>query len=325
MIYRIMKNTMKRIAMGMVGTLVAVGACKEPFDADPIPAASASSYAANFIFANASDVASLDFHINNVATTDPSAYLNSKIPSNGAIANVNLRAKASSGTVGGVLGSNDVIFRSSNNGTNNFTASDSAYYTVIALDTATRPAPLRTLNAGNFGDTTFFNPLTGKQLSVVDRKVLSSTEKAQLITIGTVPLGSSDPGGPRFLIITDQLPLPSVTRLPKPATGKASVRFVNAVGDAPNVAVTFGTVTVGGSNAYPMLFPAFSPSVGSRSLASAAFTTVNSGNTDITVKYSGTTIAQALAKPLADGGVYTFFLSGSRKKGTAVVSFIKNK
>lgn len=324
----------------MVSGLLIALACKEPFDQDPVPATSASNYAANFIFGNAASV-DVDFYANNVKTAEATpvgggqtAYTHAAIPSNGGFStgNFNIRAKSTAGNFGAPLNTADVIFRASNTNTNNFNAVDSAYYTILALDTVNRPAPLRTYNATtNFADATLFDPLAAsadvQQIAVSDTVGGGYTayQRSRMILIGTVPLGSSDPGGPRFLVITDQLPLPSATRLPKPAAGKCAVRFVNGCGDGISESLTFVTPASTLNSTYPFANSAFNPSVGSRSLASLAFTTINSGTTDIVAKYAGNPVATLTAADLADGGVYTFFTTGSVRKGTVAIGFVKNK
>jgi len=215
----VMRNYMnlKTLAKGCAFLLVAVWACEDPEYITPVPNSQPSGFSANFLFVNAApDAPSLDMYVNNLKTGASAAYgvgqagyTSVPITSGGAggfTANTNIRAKASSGTIGGVLGSSDAIYRAGNNNTNNFAAVNGARYTLIALDTLTRPKPVRKLNALNFGDTTFFNPLTGGYISVVEKAALPPAQRARLVPIGTVPLGASDAGGVRFYLVRDNYP-----------------------------------------------------------------------------------------------------------------------
>ncbi len=351
-----MKLINKLIAFAAVGTGVFVVGCQDVELSDPNITTTASDSYANFVLVNASpDAPSLDLFVNNlksgasVSTGEAqAAYEKIAITSNGVLANTSIKAKASSGTIGGVLGSNNLIFRAGNNNTNNFQAVDSAYYTFIVLDSITRPKPLRTLNALNFGDTTYFDPLNyldpdksvlpdSNMISVKQRKRLPAYNKSRTVPIGTVPLGSSDPGGPRFLVITDQLPLPSTTRFPKPASGKCAVRFVMA---SPNTGTPFsGTVglTVGGTSvtqgltSNQLAFPGFTPSVGSRSVTNNAYnSTINANDAapvahNIVVMQGATELARIDNYEFDEKGVYTIVLSGNRRTLPMSLTIIKNK
>jgi hypothetical protein len=311
---------------------VSLAACQDTDYAEPNVTTNTTSSSAFVVMANASpDAPTLDFYVNNVKvgeSVEPQesqdTYTKVPVVSNGVLANTNVRVKAASGSIGGTLGSNDLIFRASNNNTNNFQAVDSGYYTFIVVDTISRPKPLRTLNVGNFGDTTYFNTLTGKYISVVERAALTAEAKSKLVAIGTVPLGSSDPGGLRFLVITDQLPLPSTTRLPKPAANKVSVRFVNASPDAGSAtAKANATAITSAISSFPMRFPTFSPSVGSRS-TTLNFQTIDAGVYDLTATI-GATVVTLSAQDLVGGSVYTIILSGKQSDGSLSLTVIKNK
>jgi hypothetical protein len=259
--------------------------CSDPELPEPDLTNTTTAFSANFVFVNASpDAPGLSFFVNNSkAGTDAdsdvnyaqSGYTSVSITSSGlagtVTANTNIRAKAASGAIGGVLGSNDLIYRAGNANTNNFVAINGNNYSVFAIDSINRPAPLRTLNSGNFGDLTYYNPVNGKQLSVVERATLTDPEKANLVTIGTVPLGSSDPGGPRFYVVQDVFPT-----IASPTT-QAGIRFVNAVANAnntpsgPSLFVRLkpgsgSTISLSGGTTYVANFASLNPSVGSRTV-----------------------------------------------------------
>lgn len=316
-------------------------ACSDPDMLEPTPSTGSSNFTASFLLVNASpDAPSLDLLINNSKTglsVDGSeaqnAYAKVPITSNGVFANTNIRAKATTGSIGGVLGSNDAIFRAGNANSNNFQISDSATYTIIVMDSITRPKPLRTLNSKSFGDTTYFNPANGKMISVVEKAGMTSAQRSKLVPIGTVPLGATDPGGLRFLVVLDQLPLPSTTRLPKPATGKASIRFIHATADAGTATVTYDATNVtSGTLVNPLkVSSSFNPTVGSRSVASGTtaltypFQTVDSGVHTVVAKVGGNEVAKLENYTFDDKGVYTIIMSGRLQDGSLDLVVVKNK
>ncbi|QOI97134.1 MAG: DUF4397 domain-containing protein [Flammeovirgaceae bacterium] len=277
---------MRNVARAGAILLVAFWACEDPEYITAVPNPQPSGFSANFLFVNAApDAPSLDMYINNVKTGTSAAfgagqtgYTNVQITSGGAggfTANTNIRAKASSGTIGGVLGSSDVIYRAGNNNTNNFAAINGARYTLFALDTISRPKPVRKLNASNFGDTTFFNPLTGTYISVVEKAALPPAQRAKVVPIGVVPLGASDPGGVRFYLLRDNYPA-----FTSPNTTQSAIRLVQA---SPrnyteplwvrlNPVSTGSIISLGTSVPYILSFANpngtanFTPSVGSRTV-----------------------------------------------------------
>ncbi len=339
-----MKHINKLIAFATFGTAMCLTACEDVELGNPNISTTPSNLSANFIMVNASpDAPSLDLFINNLkygtsvsAGQAQSTYEKIAITSNGVLANTSIKAKPTTGTIGGVLGSNNLIFRAGNNNTNNFQAFDSVYYTVIVLDSITRPKPIRKLDENDFGDTTFVVKSTGAQIGVVDWRALAPTvseRNKKADAIGIVPLGASDQGGIRFFVITDQAPLPSAIRFPKPAVGKCAVRIVHAVPNSGSITATVEGQTIGGTLSYPLAFPTLSPSVGSRSIVSGTnpfisvgFTIINSGVSDVDVKQGGATVASALDYDFQSGGVYTIIISGNyRSKPNLPLTIIKNK
>jgi hypothetical protein len=340
----IMKRIHKIIALAMIGTGAYLTACEDVELAEPNIASTSGSSSANFLMVNASpDAPSLDLWLNNVKTGTSvsssaraqTAYSKIEITLNGVgaggatIPNTNIRAKATSDVIGGVLGSKDLIFKALNNSSNNFQAADSAFYTFIVVDTLTRPKPLRTNNALGVGDTTYFNPLTGQYIAGITRAPLPAAQKSRTVAIGTVPLGATDDGGIRFLVLTDQLPLPSTTRFPKPVAGKCSVRFIHASPNTGSVTVNVGASPLSGTTAagifsYPMNFPTHSPSVGQRSTTANTYATIDIGTLNVVVN-SGAEIARQDNFTFEDRGVYTIILSGNRRTLPMSLTIIKNK
>lgn len=373
-------NRNKFIHIGLIAVLFAAVACED--NQSPTPKTTNTNpltLSANFLLINASqDAPSLDMYVDNVkygnsvsGTTGQSLYtpipltINAPTINGSAVASTNIRAKASSGSIGGVVGSSDLIFRAGNNNSNNFTAVSGGSYTLIVVDSLNRPKPLRTLNSSGFGDVTYYSSVssfTAKKISdasadtVIQLSVGSSNSvdlanllkkynggnlPSFLVPIGTVPLGSTDVGGVRFLLITDELPLPSSTRLPIPTAGKFAVRFVNASPDAGTVNCKINGVSViNGLNysstgtvgfSYPMTQANFNPSVGSRGGSATSPVTAGfkndfaaAGSYDISVVAGAKTVTSN-AQTFVSGGIYTVVLTGSFSKNTLAIALVQHK
>lgn len=281
-----MKNYIKIFSLTVLAGLVA---CEDPETPKPVPATEASDFSAKFLFINATpDAPALDLYLNNVkagATVavgeGQAAYTTVPLTSNAVIANTNIRSKASTGTIGGTLGSNDLIYRAGNANANNFTASNGAWYSVFAVDSINRPQPLRTLNAKNVGDVTYFsyrNSFTASKIggggdttiylnvknfgvdtesssnyasanSIVAfnlvRKYNGNVNPSFMTAIGTVPLGSSDVGGVRYYLLQDVFPqFANATD----STTKAGFRVVNAAPNSPALFVRLKFVSGTGAD-----------------------------------------------------------------------------
>src|SRR5579859_1459630 len=337
-----MKTTIKIFAAISFLGFLSTG-CEDLQSVTPTSNFPQSNLSAKFTFVNASpDAPSLDLYVNNtkvgISVTPTQAqpgYSTVPITTNNVGANTNIRAKATSNSIGGILGSSDIIYRSGNTSTNNFTAAAGASYTLIALDTLNRPKPLRTLNSQNFGDVTYYSYVnqfvsdTTIQLSGNNSIVIANLIKqhnsgnlpSTFIPIGVVPLGSSDVGGPRFLLITDNLPAPATSPVfPTVTAGKFAARFINASPDAGTATCQINSVTVGGLTTYPMLQSNFNPTVGSRSTTVAYTNNVTAAGTYDIVVTVGANTFKLLGQSFADGGIYTVVLAGSKVKGTLAVA-----
>lgn len=283
--------------------LVMLISCEDVQKVTPAPNSNPSGLAANFVFGNAvidSLTTSLDFYVNgvklNTSARDSSqhGYLNAIITSNGTFANTTFYADGTSGNIGGVLGSQNLYYRSSSTSTSGFTASNGFNYTIISVDSLTRPAPVRKLNAGGFGDTTFFNTATGQYISTVDRKALSAAQKAKLISIGTVPLGCTDVGGPRFWVSQD--PVPTFTT---GNTTQSAIRFVNLVPNSYQI-VTSGTNYPSYPSVDQRLWVKLVPTSGSSITIGSGTTYAFTGAIGSLLKTSGNTFSLSTTAP---GGV----------------------
>ncbi|MBN8578912.1 MAG: hypothetical protein J0L66_18375 [Cytophagales bacterium] len=259
---------------------------------DAVPVTTGTNYTANFLMINAvPGGSSLDFYVNGLktgASVDPSkgqagyASVQLTTPGLNSIANTSVRAKATSGTIGGVLGSRDAIYRAGNTNVNNMVAAPNARYTFIAIDSITRPAPVRTFSLNSLNvlaaDATYFVRATGAQISRDQWLALpSDAERNKTVSIGTVPAGSTDVGGVRFLLLTDTYPT-----FPGGNTTQSAIRFVNAIPNSYSLPtntriyarlkpVVAGANIALASNAEYIASVAggFNPSVGSRSTTTA--------------------------------------------------------
>ena len=188
----------------LVGTLIM--GCKDTGYPDPQPTSAAPNTSARFLFVNvAPDAPALNFLVENVAVGQAlvfgqvsTAYVPAQV---GA---VQLRAKAASGTLGGVIGSNDILFRAGTANQNNFAGVAGGAYTVFVTDTLNRPRP--TVTGGT-------NP-GGPQL------VVATDPLTQTLTAGS--------GGVRFFHLAPDVGAVSLRLVPtSPASVTAAANFAN--------------------------------------------------------------------------------------------------
>lgn len=363
-----MKHSIKIFTIAMLAGILA---CEDPETPKPVPATVPSAYKAKFLFVNATpDAPTLDLYINNVKAgasvavgESQAAYNEIGITSSAVIANTNIRTKAASGNIGGTLGSNDLIYRAGNNNANNFSAVDGAVYTLFAVDSINRPQPIRTLNAKNTGDVTYFsyrNSFTApKLLSAGDttiylnvqnfgvdtessatyasansirafelvKKYNSGVNPTFMTPIGVIPLGSSDVGGIRYYLWPD---VKATFTVPQETT-RAAFRVLNASPNSGALRIRLkyvsgpgaGDIVVNAAGTQYIMSNAggFTPSVGSRTQASAASFAVN-GTADIAaggtsntynievLNAGGTVLATKNTVTFDPKGHYTFVISG---------------
>jgi len=255
-----MKKITKIFTLSLLAGLLA---CEDVDTLTPVPSTDPSTYTAKFLLVNATpDGPALDLFINNIkvgTSVTPgegqSAFSIVPITSNAVLDNTNIRSRASSGTIGGVLGSSDLIYRAGNTNTNNFRASNNAQYTLIVVDSINRPIPIRTLNDLNVGDITYYSSepsftapkkvgagdttivlSVGSDNSIVTinlvKKYNSNAIPSFIVPIGIVPLGSSDVGGIRYYLWQDVFP---AFVNASDSTNKAGFRVVNASPNAPGL------------------------------------------------------------------------------------------
>ncbi len=277
---------MKKITkstLTILGILVGLLSCSAPELPTPNTFSSGAYYKAYFNFANATtDAPSLDFYVNGVKLGAAARGIGSSvftvvpIPTpgiaGGVTANTAIRAKATSGTIGGNLGSADLIFRATANGTGVFSAVNNANYTVIAIDSIGRDIPPRLFRYTatiSFADVTYWNPNVEEMISASRRDSLNpancpacvnwdgaiqnpstATEFANLVGVGLPPLGITDVGGIRFYVTTDA----PLTFTAGTVVTNAGIRFINAVSNANNITAAANTNgTFGGPPLYARL------------------------------------------------------------------------
>ncbi len=361
-----------------VGVLTGLLGCSEP----ELPSANlntaTAAYKATFTFANATlDAPGLNFYVNgvNLGTAAPGTGLplvtTVPITSNGSVgsvtANTSIRAKANAGAIGGKVGTSDLIYRSTSNGTNNFAAVNGGNYTVIAVDSINRPQPKR-LNRNtatiSFADVTYWNPNTSSMITASRRDSLNpvncpacinwdgaaqtpstSIEFANLVSIGLIPLGLTDPGGVRFYVVSDA----PVTFSAGTVVTNSGIRFVNAVANSNGItAAANANGTFGGPQIHARLRPGagptlnlgsptsnvvgganFIPNAGSRTIGNLPFTSQVIAAAGVPINYTlevspdagYATIYYSATVSFTPGKNYTVFVRGiSGGTGTKAIS-----
>lgn len=383
-------KTINKSTIVSLSLILGLLACGEP----DLPSANLNApvgvYKANFTFANATlDAPTLSFFVNGnnlgsaapsvalplystIALTSPGVAGANPVTTGSLTANTAIRAKAPAGTtIGGLLGGSDLLYRSANNGTNNFAALNNTSYTVIAMDSISRPRPVRLnrfTSTISFADVTYWNPNTKMMISASRRDSLNpancktlacptctgcvnyddglqgqststAVEFANLVTVGLVPLGLTDPGGIRFLVLTDA---PTVFTAGTVVTN-AGIRFVNAIVNSNGItAAANANGTFGGPAVHARLRPTagacptgcislaagtgnavsvsggFSPTAGSRTFGNLAFGSQaiavagvpNAYTLEVASDAGFTTMLYSAAVSFPAGRSYTIFVRG---------------
>lgn len=160
-----MKSHLIQTILPLAGaTLLATGllvGCQDTNYPDPSPTSNPSTALARFNFVNVSpDAPAVNFFVENIPAgtgqainTAPltASYVNAQAGGGG----VQLRARAASGNIGGIIGSNEVLFRASATNNNNFATVAGNSYTVFLTDSLNRPRPT-VVNGTNLGGPQFF-------------------------------------------------------------------------------------------------------------------------------------------------------------------------
>ena len=268
-------NHIGRLAMAGIALGSILSACQSTDYPDPQPATTASANQARFLFVNAAPGSpALSFSIENNAAGQARAFNEATGYITAPVGPVQLRARAASGQIGGVLGSNDVVYRAGATNQTNFSASANTSYTVFVVDTLNRPA--------------------------------------------STASGSTNPGGPQFVVVTDTLRAP--------AAGMARVRVFNFAPDVPSTSVRLVNA---GMNQVAAAFPRRDyRSVSGNALQ---YTSVPAGTYTLQV-YSQTTLPAAITAPaattatvtLAEGKIYTIYTTGLSRSRTLTVGTVQH-
>jgi hypothetical protein len=255
-------KTIFSVAAAAFMTVVMVG-CQDTEYPTPTPSTSASTLTARVLFVNAAPSTALNFFASNVPAGINVAVGSSTTYNTVPVGPVQLRAKSTSGAIGGVLGSGDVLFRAGATNQNNFTTVAGTNYTFFVTDTLNRARP--------------------------------------------TTIGATDPGGPRFLNVTDNLAAP--------AAGNAHVRFFHLSPNAPAVWVNLlrTGVTAPVASFANRTYRAVSTGSGTTLVNFFNFTPIAAGTYTVEVRTGSATGPIALTVPnvaLADGKIYTLFARG---------------
>ncbi len=249
--------------MAAATTTLILLSCQETEYPTPSPATSPSALSAKILFANAAPSTTLNFFASNVAAGS-SVAIGANTPYNAVpVGLLQLRAKSATGDIGGILGSQDILFRAGTTNQTNFTAVAATNYTFFVTDSLNRAKP--------------------------------------------TTIGGTDPGGPRFLNVTDNLAAP--------AAGNTHIRFFHLATNAPAVWVNVlktGVTTPVASFAN-RAFRAVSTGSGTTLVNYFAFTPIAAGTYTVEVRTGSATGAIALSVPgvvLADGKIYTIYARG---------------
>lgn len=149
-------NRIKFFAIASLFAVAFVTGCQKPDYPAAVPATTGAVASARALFVNASpNSPALTFLVENQAVAQnlglgqSSPYV--AIPTG----NVQFRARAGSGSIGGILGSRDILFRAGATNQTNFGSVSGTNYTVFVTDTIQRPAPTTPAGATNPGGPQF--------------------------------------------------------------------------------------------------------------------------------------------------------------------------
>jgi len=252
-------KTKQWLALVLLAAGTFLNGCKDPEYPTPTPSVTPPLNSRILAVHASPDVPALNILVNNVPIASNLGYLQtSNGYVNAAAGPAQLRGKAANGTIGGTLGTNDLLFRAGTTNQNNFNFVGNTNYTVFITDVLNRPRP----NVA----------------------------------------GGTNPGGPQFLIVSDNLTVP--------AAGAAKVRFFHLAPGAPAVWVN----VVGGSTLFPnRAYRTVSTGSGNNTIDYTNFSDVNAGQYNLEVRTGSDIGPVVLSVPsvnLEAGKIYTIFARG---------------
>lgn len=144
-----MKTTYKSIwvlALALVSSAALLTSCEDTDYPAAQPATGPSTVLSRFLFVNAAPgTPALNFLVENTPIAQAIAFGQAATTyATSPAGTIQLRAKAGSGALGGVIGSNDIIFRAGATNQSNFAAAANTSYTVFVTDSLNRPVPTGT-------------------------------------------------------------------------------------------------------------------------------------------------------------------------------------
>lgn len=270
-----MKTIAKNItvlALATIGAALTLVGCQDPdYPAPNVTVTGPAISTARALFVNASpNSPALNFLVENVVAAQSLALGQNSNYVSIPVGNIQLRAKAASGSIGGTLGSSDILYRAGTTNQNNFASTVNTNYSIFVTDTIQRPAP-------------------------------------------TTPAGVTNPGGPQFLFVTDNLTAP--------ASGTANVRFLNLAPDTQALSLRLQPVVPASTTATPAFagrsFRVTSVTSGTVTTNYANFTPVVAGTYRADVFAGATVPTSTTASPVASTTVnltstkiYTMYTQG---------------
>ena len=283
-----MNNQLNSIGTAVATTMllaVLLMGCEDTDYPAAQPATAVSTNQARFLFVNAAPGApALNFLVENNQAAQSIGFgqASTYVPTQVGV--VQLRARAASGQIGAVIGSNDVLFRAGATNQTNFAAAAGTNYTVFVTDSLNRPRPTTT-GATNLG---------GPQLLVV-------TDNLTAPAAGNAHI--------RLLHLAPDVSAVSLRLVPTaPASVTATPTLLNRAYRVTSVGS--GTAVTNFANFTPVRAATYTAQV------FAGATIPTSATVSPVLSVSGVT--------LADGKIYTLYARGLRRNGTLGVGTVQH-
>ena len=147
----------KALAIATIASALTLVGCQDPDYPTPnVTVTGPATSTARALFVNASpNSPALNFLVENVQMAQSLAPGQNSNYVTIPVGNIQLRAKAASGAIGGTLGSNDILYRAGATNQNNFASTVNTNYSIFVTDTIQRPAPTTPAGVTNPGGPQF--------------------------------------------------------------------------------------------------------------------------------------------------------------------------